>query len=43
PWARSVLVVASGAEKAEALGVALRGGLCTDLVVDASVAELALG
>ncbi|MGZ7336097.1 sugar-binding domain-containing protein, partial [Streptococcus pyogenes] len=29
PWARSVLVVASGAEKAEALGVALRGGLCT--------------
>lgn len=24
-------------------GVALRGGLCTDLVVDASVAELALG
>ncbi|MCP9321648.1 MULTISPECIES: hypothetical protein [Bacteria] len=25
------------------MGVALRGGLCTDLVVDASVAELALG
>ncbi|WP_349018717.1 hypothetical protein [Cutibacterium acnes] len=23
--------------------MALRGGLCTDLVVDASVAELALG
>ncbi|WP_272876252.1 hypothetical protein [Cutibacterium acnes] len=25
------------------MGVALRGGLCTDLVVDASVAELVLG
>ncbi|WP_413772837.1 sugar-binding domain-containing protein [Cutibacterium modestum] len=42
PRARRVLVIASGAEKAEALGAALRGGLCTDLVVDASVAERAL-
>lgn len=39
---RRVLAVASGAEKAEAVGTVLRGGLCTDLVVDAHAAEQAL-
>ncbi|MSS44647.1 TetR family transcriptional regulator [Cutibacterium sp. WCA-380-WT-3A] len=39
---RRVLAVASGAEKAEAMGAALHGGLCTDLVIDARVAEHAL-
>lgn len=38
-----VIAVAAGLEKAEAMGAALSGGLCTEAVTDSAVAEVVLG